>query len=1303
MGSFLIGLLGQIASLITGTVGGSIRMVTSLIKDGFGAVLQYNQQGVALARQMGLNAQEAQAYTQVLITRAKDLGHEYGIAAEQVLELQKNLSNSTGRALMLNNEEAERMVQINKLVGAEVGNQFTSEMMNHMGAQLSTVQGAVSKAYATAAKSGLSAAEFSAKVAKNLSMANKLSFRDGVNGIIRMTALSEKLGFNLQSVESAADKFMELDKAIESSAQLQMLGGAAGAYGSNPLTMAYEANYDPEAFTKRMTNTLGGYATFDAKTGMANVNGMNRDFVKAIAQAIGISMDEAMSIAKKQAEIKYKENAFGSTLGNYSKEQQDFILNKSYVDTETGHLMMTDVNNNPIDISKGELTPELIKEMQKFDNTTEKDLMAQQAKSLKSIEENLQGWLTSAFAGLAEALQPHLETLNKIIDSVGQDVLTELVPAVANFADKGIKWLESHSDIFTMIYDLLKNTIVPSIKWVSDHIGLLVGFWLGGKAFSWLMKMPWGAGWGNTVGGTIMKKIFGGGGGGAAAAATTSASGAAAAGGAGAATAARGASAAAAGASSSVSVPTKANPHIFKYSGQTYQYDGQKYRKVLGDNKLGGAITKNVNQLERARLSDIGTRNANAARAAANQAANTTRPAANTAASAAKSSSRFGKFLSKIGKVGKVGGGAVTVAISSVGAGLNVNEYNKTMEKLTEELEKGRITQEDYNKLAREAKNKKNESLGSGIGSAVGGIAGSFLDEFLGPFGTILGAMIGDFLGGVVGKAWNGISNTVADFWNGTVRNIAEGAFGKAGTAIVDAVSEVFDGMTTGFGTLLEGFFGGLGTIFSGLWDGVKTQFNGWTQGLTKIFQGDFIGGLKTIFTGMFSGVGKMIIGTVNGFWSIIKAPFLGAWEAWKGIGRGVGKLWDGVVHYFNKAGDAIKKGWDGAMSGLSSLWGRFRTSLLNQISPENKEKIKAAIQKISEKWESITNTVSELWNSTINTITTAWDEYIVKPATTVWNTISNAWNEYVATPAKNIWNGITNIWNEYVATPAKNAWDAITGAWNKYVVEPWTKLTSWVTEKLSPIFEFFDGLWKGAKAIWDKISNITAGDIIDMAGKGVGKIINWGVDNLTGNAEGGIIGGDSYSGDKVVTRVNSGEMVLNMSQQNGLFNFIKSLVSPLSSLAANPTNSITNNSFVSNTSNGGNSNSKLVNDIKNVSSFLSPIQNVTSLLTNNNDVKAKPVGDKEYIYTPKSNTQNGVTELTVRDINLNINGTLKLDGGNNSRNIDINQLLNDTSFVSQLKDLITQSINTEMNGGRFLTDNSTRRGGLFTSSWGLT
>jgi len=39
--------------------------------------------------------------------------------------------------------------------------------------------------------------------------------------------------------------------------------------------------------------------------------------------------------------------------------------------------------------------------------------------------------------------------------------------------------------------------------------------------------------------------------------------------------------------------------------------------------------------------------------------------------------------------------------------------------------------------------------------------------------------------------------------------------------------------------------------------------------------------------------------------------------------------------------------------------------------------------------------------------------------------------------------------------------------------------------------------------------------------------------------ANGGIVGGTSYSGDKILTRLNSGEMVLNRTQQGNLFNLL--------------------------------------------------------------------------------------------------------------------------------------------------------------------
>jgi len=46
-------------------------------------------------------------------------------------------------------------------------------------------------------------------------------------------------------------------------------------------------------------------------------------------------------------------------------------------------------------------------------------------------------------------------------------------------------------------------------------------------------------------------------------------------------------------------------------------------------------------------------------------------------------------------------------------------------------------------------------------------------------------------------------------------------------------------------------------------------------------------------------------------------------------------------------------------------------------------------------------------------------------------------------------------------------------------------------------------------------------------------------IHSLSGFADGGIVGGNSFSGDRVMARVNSGEMILNRSQQANLFNMI--------------------------------------------------------------------------------------------------------------------------------------------------------------------
>ena len=458
----LLGIFGGTANVVLSTllsvvktVGGEIM---SLIKEGANATLQYHQEGISFARSMGMTLKESQSYTSVLIERASELGIKYGIAADKVLELQRNLSEATGRAAMLNNADAEKFVQINKLVGSDVSNAFTSTIMNNLGGQISTVEAAVSKAYTTAAKSGLNAAAFSKKVADNLSLANKYSFRDGVDGITRMTAMSEKLGVDMKSIASSIDHFLDLSDAIESSAKLNMLGGAAAVNGSNPLTMSYEANYDPEAFLERMKDTLGGYASFDAKSGMATVNGMNRDFVANIAKALGISTEDAMSMAKKQAEIKYKESAFGGQLSQYSNEERDFILNKSYIGKD-GQLKMTDSKyreRNVNDLaSSGELS-----QMMSMSKMSDEDFVRSQAMSLTSIQETVEGIKTAITADAAKSFQKVLPQMQRSVLGIGKDLrdaLSGVWPGIENGVSSILTFLQNNMGLVGDIFGVAKS------------------------------------------------------------------------------------------------------------------------------------------------------------------------------------------------------------------------------------------------------------------------------------------------------------------------------------------------------------------------------------------------------------------------------------------------------------------------------------------------------------------------------------------------------------------------------------------------------------------------------------------------------------------------------------------------------------------------------------------------------------------------------------------------------------------------------------------------------------------------------
>jgi hypothetical protein len=164
------------------------------------------------------------------------------------------------------------------------------------------------------------------------------------------------------------------------------------------------------------------------------------------------------------------------------------------------------------------------------------------------------------------------------------------------------------------------------------------------------------------------------------------------------------------------------------------------------------------------------------------------------------------------------------------------------------------------------------------------------------------------------------------------------------------------------------------------------------------------------------------------------------------------------------------------------------------------------------------------------------------------------------------------------------------------------------------------------------------------MAGEWIGKGIGglFGGNNAKkyekpAHAQNGlIVPGNSYTGDKVPVKANSGEMILDQNKQKNLF-----------SMLSNPISSTV----------------KALPDLSSFMKVLPPVALASAA--------AKTIG------------------VGKTDINLHVSGTIKLEGNGKSSDIDISKLLDTPEFKRQLTDMLTKSMNENSNAGKYNKESS--------------
>lgn len=338
-------------------------------------------------------------YRSAMLPIMEEVSRKYGITKEEFVKMQSDYT-AEGRSKLLNREDIKKQSSLGKIylggdfgTAAELAN--NTEIFNMGVSDTVDLMGEMSK---QVNKIGLDGRKYLKDMVKNLKMAQKYDFRNGVKGMMKMAKWAQNTRFNMDNLPNMIEDIQKggLEGIITKAAKLQVLGGRF-AMGADPIAMAFEAYNDPAALAKRFNSMTMGMGRFNKETGEVEFNGMEMDQMRALAENSGQSIDDI----KKQARYNVKKDKVEGFIKDktLSQEQRMDLVNKAYY--QNGQWKVNDVTGNAVNLS--EVNSSNINDIQA---DTYEGKMEQGMEQLVSF--------TKLFTGNTEANMAHLsDSINK--------------------------------------------------------------------------------------------------------------------------------------------------------------------------------------------------------------------------------------------------------------------------------------------------------------------------------------------------------------------------------------------------------------------------------------------------------------------------------------------------------------------------------------------------------------------------------------------------------------------------------------------------------------------------------------------------------------------------------------------------------------------------------------------------------------------------------------------------------------------------------------------------------------------------
>jgi hypothetical protein len=291
---------------------------------------------------------------------------------------------------------------------------------------------------------GINARETTKIINEQLGKLNQYGFKQGVDGLNQMAQRSIEFRMNMNEAFKLADKVWSPEGALEVVSNLQVIGGAFGDL-NDPIKLMYMATNNVEGLQDALIGAAKSLVTYNDEQGRFQITGANLRRARAMAEELGVSLDELTNSAVAAMERTSAASDLVSSGLVMKDEDKEFLTNLAQM--KGGKMVievpesLQDQLGNQTEVALESMTEEqaklLLAQKDAFEKMSMEDVARQQVTLVENIERDVSFLRAVARVNVGQEIGNAIEKMLGVNQRVLSEESKKLTNKVASEITEG--------------------------------------------------------------------------------------------------------------------------------------------------------------------------------------------------------------------------------------------------------------------------------------------------------------------------------------------------------------------------------------------------------------------------------------------------------------------------------------------------------------------------------------------------------------------------------------------------------------------------------------------------------------------------------------------------------------------------------------------------------------------------------------------------------------------------------------------------------------------------------------------------